>query len=446
MDINQEVSIVKKIIQLSLPVMMGEIMFSIMSFTDRFFIARLGINEAAGSSLSSTVIWVLLTVSALITGGSLAIVARKTGENNRSERSVSAEQSILLALFLGLIIGFAGYLLSSSIMSFFNAESEVERFGTEYLSTIILGYPLVMLAHTSASVFQATGDTKTPMKIFVAMSILNIILDPIMIFGWGFFPAMGVRGAALATVIAEAFASMAILYTIYSHKEYGLSISKTFIPDFSMMKRVLKIGAWSGLNSLSRPLSAIFLQKIITYHGTACVAGFSFGIQWISIIFIFMQGMRVSISSMVGQFLGQKNIQNAEDTAKAGLQFGYVFVTVIAFLGIIFSEQAISIFTSRADVINAGRGYLIIIYLGMFFDVQMTVYGASFNGAGDTAPPTIAAFFANWVGKIGFAFVTTYWFHLGIYWVWAAISISMMIEGLALSFWFRKGRWKLKAV
>ncbi len=446
MDIKEEVSIVRKIIRLSLPVMLGEIMFSILNFADRFFIAKLGIDESAGASLSSTVLWVLLTVSALITGGAVALVARKTGENDTAERSRSAEQSLLLALVLGLFLGIAGHYASGGIMAFYNATAEVERLGTVYLATIILGYPMVMLAHTSAAVFQASGDTRTPMKIFVGMSVLNMILDPMMIFGFWKIPAMGVQGAALATVIAEAVACTIMLITIYSHKEFGLSVLRTLIPNFSMIKRILRIGGWSGLNSLSRPLSAIVLQRIITFHGTACVAGFSFGIQWISIIFIFMQGMRISISSLVGQFLGKGDIKGAEDTTKAGLQFGYAFVSVVAVVGIIFSGEAISVFTTDESVVRAGQGYLIIIFMGMFFDVLMTVYSASFNGAGNTAPPTIAAFFANWVGKIGFAMITTYVFGLGINWVWAGISLSMVIEGLGLAYWHKKGYWKLKKV
>jgi putative MATE family efflux protein len=447
MELNQEVSIIKKIIQLSLPVMMGEIMFSLMSFIDRFFIAKLGIEQSAGASLSSTVIWVLMTVSALITGGCVALVARRTGENNTGERARSAEQSLFLALFFGVIIAVTGYLLSPHIMAFYNAEARVEQLGTDYLSILILGYPMVMIAHTAASVFQAGGDTRTPMKIFITMSVLNIILDPIMIFGIeGFIPAMGVKGAALATLISEFIACSAIVIIIFRHKEYGLSILRSLIPDIVMIKKILAIGGWSGMNSLSRPLSAIFLQKIITYHGTAAVAGFSFGVQWISIVFIFMQGMRVSISTLVGQFLGSKSFKDAEDTTKAGLQAGYVFVAIVSVFGIVFSEQAISVFTTDPEVVAAGSGYLIIVYLGMFFHVPMTVYAAGFNGAGHTAPPMIAAFIANWIGKIGFAYVTTYIFGLGINWVWAGISLSIVMEGLGLSMWFKRGSWKDKKI
>ena len=446
MDIKEEVSIVKKIIQLSLPVMMGEIMFSLMSFIDRYFIARLGIEQSAGASLSSTVIWVLMTVSALITGGCVALVARRTGENNKEERSKSAEQSLFLALSFGVIIAVTGFYFSPAIMGFYNAEPAVEALGVDYLSILILGYPMVMIAHTAASVFQASGDTRTPMKIFISMSIMNIMLDPIMIFGLGPVPAMGVKGAALATLISEFIACSLIIIIIYSHKEYGLSVKRTFIPDFSMIRRILAIGGWSGMNSLSRPLSAIVLQRIITYHGTACVAGFSFGVQWISIIFIFMQGMRVSISSLVGRFLGMREIKKAEDTTKAGLQFGFAFVSFVAVFGIVLAKQAIGVFTTDPSVVAAGSGYLVIVFIGMFFDVPMTVYAASFNGAGNTAPPTVAAFLANWVGKIGFAFASTYVFGLGINWVWAAISVSMVIEGLGLAFWHKKGYWKLRSV
>ena len=446
MEIQQEISIVKRILKLSLPVMMGEIMFSILSFVDRFYIAKLGINEAAGSSLSSTIVWVLIALSTLITGGTIALVSRMVGENNEKGVAKSAEQSILLALVLGLVLGGITYLFSADIIGFFNAEPVVERLGTEYFSILLLGYPLIMLGSTSGVIFQSSGNTKTPMFIFTGMSIMNIILDPMFIFGFGPIPAMGVRGAALATVLSELVACTWIAVLLYRDKKLKLNFLSTFVPDIPMIKRIFKIGMWSGMNSLSRPLSAIFLQKIITFHGTYFVAAFSFGIQWISIVFIFMQGMRVAISTLVGQFLGQNNTQGAEDTTKAGLQFGYAFILVVMAIGIPLSRQAIGIFTSDPAVIEAGSGYLVIVFVGMLFNVPMTVYAAAFNGAGDTAPPTIVAFIANWVGKIGFAAIATYYYDLGINWVWFAITLSIVIEGIGLSIWFKRGKWKHKVV
>lgn len=442
MELNQEISLAKKILKLSLPVMMGEIMFSILSFVDRFYIAKLGINEAAGSSLSSTIVWVLIALSTLITGGTIALVSRMVGEKNEKGVSKSAEQSILLALFLGLFLGGVTYLFSSDIIGFFNAEPVVEKLGIDYFSILLLGYPLIMIGSTSGVIFQSSGNTKTPMMIFTGMSILNIILDPMLIFGFN----LGVEGAAWATVISEFVASSWILIRLYKDKNLNLSWLRTFIPDISMIKRILKIGMWSGMNSLSRPLSAIFLQKIITFHGTYFVAAFSFGIQWISIIFIFMQGMRVAISTLVGQFLGQNNHKGAEDTTKTGLQFGYIFIMIVMAVGMPLSKQAIGIFTSDPTVIEAGRWYLIIVLAGMLFEVPMTVYAAAFNGAGDTAPPTVIAFISNWIGKIGFAAIATYYFGLGINWVWFAITLSLIIEGIGLSIWFKRGKWMHKTV
>ena len=446
MEIQQEVSIVKRILKLSLPVMMGEIMFSILSFVDRFYIAKLGINEAAGSSLSSTIVWVLIALSTLITGGTIALVSRMVGEKNEKGVAKSAEQSILLALVLGLVLGGITYFFSADIIGFFNAEPVVERLGIEYFSILLLGYPLIMLGSTSGVIFQSSGNTKTPMMIFSGMSLMNIILDPMFIFGFGPIPAMGVRGAALATVLSELVACTWIAVLLYRDKKLKLNFLSTFIPDLTMIKRIFKIGMWSGMNSLSRPLSAIFLQRIITSHGTYFVAAFSFGIQWISIVFIFMQGMRVAISTLVGQFLGQNNHQGAEDTTKAGLQFGYIFILIVMAIGIPLSEPAIGIFTSDPAVIEAGSSYLVIVFVGMLFNVPMTVCAAAFNGAGDTAPPTIVAFIANWIGKIGFAAVATYSFGLGINWVWLAITLSIVIEGIGLSIWFKRGKWKHKVV
>ena len=136
-----------------------------------------------------------------------------------AERSKSAEQSLFLALFLGLFVGITGFYFSDAVMGFYNAVPEVEKLGSDYFGILVLGYPMVMIAHTAASVFQASGDTRTPMKIFVSMSVMNIILDPIMIFGLGPVSAMGVKGAALATLISEFFACSAIIIIIFRHNK-----------------------------------------------------------------------------------------------------------------------------------------------------------------------------------------------------------------------------------
>lgn len=446
MSSGKDQRIITKIIQLAFPVMLGELSFSILHFVDRFFIAKLGVAEAAGSSLSGTLVWMLITINSVIAGGSIALVSRKIGEGDYKEASRSAEQSIFLSIFLGAIIGFATYFFSADIISFYNAEPIVEKIGIEYFSILVLGFPFLMTGIVSSVIFQAAGNTKNPMKVFTGMSIMNLALDPLLIFGYGPIPALGVKGAALATVLSEVTASVVVLVLLYRSKEFKLSILASLCPDFSMIKRILKIGFWSGMNSLSRPFSAIFLQKIIAFHGTFCIAAFSFGVQWISIIFILLEGMRVAISTLVGQALGKNDGREAEATAKAGVKLGLGIMMIFIPVGMFFAKPAIAVFTSDATVIAAGSAYLIIVLGGMLFEIPMTVYTAAFNGSGDTMPPTIVAFIANWVGKVGFAAVTTYIFDLGINWVWFSITLSLIIEGIGLTIWFKRGKWQEKVV
>ena len=421
-------------------------MFTILHFSDRYFISKLGINEAAGSSLSGGLVWVMFSVIALVSGGTIAIVSRKVGEKDIEEASSASEQSIILAFLVSLSITLLVFYFSENIFAFYGAEKIVEEIGLSYFSIIVFGFPLMMTASVIGAVFQASGDTKTPMRVFALMSLMNLILDPILIFGFGPVPSLGVDGAALATVIAESFAFIYILIKLSQFNSLEIRKYHTFKVDLVMMKRILKIGLWSGLNSLSRPLSAIFLQKVITYHGTKCIAAFSFGIQWVSILFIFQDGLRVAVSTLVGQNLGRNDLDEVYETVKSGLIFGFLIMIFFAVFGIIYADEAVGVFSRDNEVIKYGAGYLRIVLYGILFILPMTVYGAVFSGSGDTMPPTVIAFIANWIGKIAVAYIASYYLGFGIDSVWIAITISIVVEGIGMTIWYKRGGWIKKKV
>lgn len=437
---------VKGIMKLAFPVMIGAGLHSVMMFADRFFIASLGIKEAAGSSLSGAMIWVLITFTTIISGGTVALVARKIGEKNEAETRSAAEQSILLAIGFSLIMTFVTYTFSPHIFAFFGAEPDVEAIGISYFRILTIGFPFMMSSMIMGSIFQAAGDTKTPMMIFSVMSLLNLLLDPIFIFGYGPVPFMGVDGAAYATVTAEVVASILVITKLYRFKKILIGKFYKIRPDFSMIKRILKIGLWTGLNSFSRPLSATFLQKVLTFHGTGVIAAFSFGIQWLAAVFVFMDGLRVAITTLVGQSLGRKDVSGAEKAVKNGLWFGFGVMAFFMAFFMIFADNAISVFTSDKEVIEFGANYLRIVFLGILFEVPMAVYGSAFNGSGDTMPPMLIAFIANWPGKIGFAYVAAYILGYGSNSAWWAINVSLVMEGVMMAYWYSKGKWKEKKV
>jgi len=436
----------KEIAHLAMPVMFGIMMHNILHFADRYFIAKIGIQAAAATSMSGVLIWTIISFSSLVSGGTVALVSRKVGEKNLAEASCGAEQSLLLGLLLSIIISIISYLGIESVFRFYEAEAEVARLGILYFIFLIPGFPCMIIGSITAAIFQASGDTKTPVKVFMCMGLINLILDPILIFGLGPFPVLGVKGAAIATITAQFLALIVLIYKLQHFHRLPLLRFNRIRPNFNMITRILRIGVWTGLNSFSRPLSAIFVQKVLAFHGTAAVAGFSFGLQWVSILFIVLEGLRVAISTMVGQKLGAKNFAGVKLTIQAGLKFGFLAITGILFVGILLSRQLIEIFTDDPLVISLGSGYIVVTFIAMLLGIPMTVYTAAFNGSGDTRPPTVISFLANWLGKIGIAYIASYWLGFGPFCVWIAIAVSIVIEGIAMPLWFRRGKWQEKSV
>ncbi len=446
-------STTKQIIRLAIPVILGQITHTLLNFTDRYFIAKLGVQEAAGAGLCVTLMWFLFTFTSIISGGTIAMVSRKIGEQNEQEAVHGAEQSLLLSVIFGIIITLFGFGISGSVFAFFQAEPRVEALGLLYFRILLIGYPLVMVIITVAAVFQAAGDTKTPMKVFVWMCIASIVIDPIFIFtsfeifglqihGFG----LGIRGAGYATIMAWAFATLWLLMELYRFRRIRMNPLWRTRFEPNMIRRILRIGIWQGMNGLSRPLTAVVLQRILAFYGTNALAAFIFSYQWVSIIFLFFEGLRIAVATMVGRNLGKRDHQQASNTVLSGLVLGSGLLIIFMVFGYLFPGQAIGIFSNNREVITIGANYIKIVLIGLIFSVPMTVYGAAFNGAGDTRPPMIISFIANWAVKIGVASITTYYLGLGLNSVWSAVSLSICVEGVGLYFWFRRGSWKTKVI
>lgn len=436
----------KNIVKLAFPVMIGMVMHLILGFADRFFIAKMGVDEAAGSSLSGTLYWLLITFTALVSAGTTAIVSRKVGENSDDEAILGASQSILLSIFFGIIFLLLGEITADMIFRFFRATKNVTEIGVSYYKVMLFATPMMFLSIVVSAVFQATGDTKTPMIVFAGMSLVNVCLNPILMFGGVGIPPLGVTGAAWGTVLAELFGAVWILYRLYRFEKLKFKFRYFLKIDFPMMKRVMKIGIWGGLNGFSRPLSALVLQRIISFHGTSAIAAFSFGVQWISLFFIFFEGIRVAISTLVGQLLGAKRVSDVDIITKRGLKLGFIVSVFLVFFFFVFSETGISIFSTDVAIIKMGSEYLKIVSISLFLAVPLIVSAAVFMGSGDTIPPMAVSFFANWGIKVGFAWSATYIFPIGVKAIWLAIAIALTFEGVILYLWLLRGKWRTKKV
>ncbi len=437
---------IKKIFKLAGPVMLGMILQSLLGTVDMWFISQLGTNEASAASLGGSASGVIFVMSALVSAGTIALITRSFGEGDEiAVKSISGE-SILLSALIGIIVSLVCFSNTSKIIEvMFKTNSTTTVLTSEYLRVIFIGMFLVYLNTTMRTILHALGDTITPLYIFGASNIINIILDWLFIYGFGW----GLRGAAIATVSSRTISFVIITFIIVK-KIYGNSI-KDFLHytrlSIKNSSRILRIGIWDCIQQVARPLTGMLMFRIVYKAGkNAGTAAFGIGGQLFNYTFIFLVGLSVAISIMVGHSLGRKDTEEVEKLIKEGLKLACINMTIFAIPYLIVPKWIIGAFINDPEVIGIGVNYLRIIYAGLLFVIFTMIFGGVFKGAGDTLPPMIASLVANVVFKLPIAYVLSIILDYGTNGVWIAVSLSVIVEAAIISIYFRMGKWKEKVI
>ena len=440
----------ENILRLSWPVMIATILQSLLGTVDMKFISMISNGEKAAepaaASLGNSTAGVVFVFCTLISAGTVALISRSYGEGNNKSIKKTAGSSVLLAIFIGLILGILCMINTKSIIKImYNPNNSVLNLTVDYLRIIFIGTVFVFLNFTIRTILQALGDTRTPLYIFGLGNIINLILDPIMIFNMH----LGIKGAAIATVISNFISFILIVYILIKNV-YGKSIMKFFRYlkfDITNSIRILRIGLWACLQQITRPITGMLMFRIVNGVGEEqATAAFGFGGQLFNYTFIFLSGLTVAISIIVGQSIGKKDLKSAELIISDGLKLAVINMMIFSIVYLIFPQYIIGIFTKNPEVISIGVNYLRIVYIGLVFVVFSTVYGGTFQGAGDTFPPMISSIIANVVVKLPLAYILAIPLKIGVNGVWIAISISVVVEAFIIIIFFRRGTWKRKEI
>ncbi len=333
----------KQILTLSWPVMVGMVLQSLLGTVDLKFISMIGKGksavEQAAASLGGSTFWVVFVISSLVSAGTVALVARSYGENDKKAIKKFSGVSIVLATVLGLVVGILCYINTARIIKvMYNPDLKVLKLTKEYLEIIFLGTVFVFLNFTIRTILQALGDTKTPLYIFGFGNIVNIILDPIMIFKLNY----GISGAALATVISNIAIFILITYVLI-RKAYDGNL-KDFIVHLKLKIttsiRILKIGFWACLQQVARPITGMLMYRIVNSVGrTEATAAFGAGGQLFNYTFIFLSGLSVAVSVIVGQSFGRKEVDSADSIISDGLKLAMMNMIIFMIPYFIFPQN-----------------------------------------------------------------------------------------------------------
>jgi putative MATE family efflux protein len=434
-------SLIKPILWLAVPTVAANILQSAFNIADMYFVSRLGTTSIAAVSVAGLAIWLLWTTIIGVAIGSQALVTRFHGAGDEDSLRRAMATTLAVAALTTLLLAVAGPLGGRPLLRLLGAEPDVVDLAFGYVTVFFYGgFALIFMVMINA-MLRGMGDSVTPTAIVAGAVALTVVLDPILIFGWGPAPALGVRGAALATVLAyaAAFVAAAAVFTRRHLPWRAFALSNL---SGKMAGQILTIGIPASTQMLVRAAAAMVLVGFVAASGTAAIAAYGIGGQLTSLIL--MPGFALAMASaiLVGQNLGAGKTARAERTAMAsvGLYAAVAAVMIVALLA--FARRWVAIFDDAPAVVEMGALYLYICAPAFIFVPLGMVLSRSMSGAGVSVPPLIVTAVVLLGVRIPLAYVLTKTFGMGVAGVYWAVTIPTLLEGATMFVVFRTGIWK----
>ncbi len=437
-----EGSVISNIIKLSWPLVAANLIQSLYNIVDTFWLGKLGALAINAPTISWPVIFLVISFAGGFGMAGTSFVSQHHGANEEEMVGEAVGQTLLITFFLSASLSLGGFFLSNSIVRWMGASKDLVPLASVFMKTIFLATPFTFGFMVYSSLLRGYGDTVTPMKLSFYSVIANMILDPLLIFGWAGFPKLGVFGAALATLLTRGVFTVYAYYLLLSGKN-GLKVrKKDFIPDFGKIKQILKIGLPLGLSQTGQAVGFVVMTAIVTYFGNYTLAAFGVGNRIISLSTMFSMGISASASAIVGQNLGAKKVKRAEETVEKTLILNVLTMMAISFVMIIFRYQLIEIFVSNKNVISQGANLMFIIAFFMPFFGCMQSFMSAFNGSGHTVASMWLMISRLWFMRIPLIFLLGWSFNLGSQGIWWAMGLSNAGAALLAFILYLPGKWK----
>ncbi len=436
----------RAILLLSVPAVLEMIMESVFVIIDIYFVSKLGSDAVATVGLTESLIFIVYSIAVGLATATTSMVSRRVGEKNPEKASRTAFQAILTGIVVSVIIAVPGAVYSGKLLSMMGASSEIIEHMSGYATIMLGGNITIMLLFIINAVFRSAGDPAIAMRVLWIANILNIILDPCLIFGLGPFPQLGVTGAAIATTSGRAIAVLYQFYILFFGKTRIRMAARHLVISFRLIARLVRLSIGTIGQNLIGTLSWIGLVRIISVFGSDIVAGYTIGIRIITFVMLPSWGISNAASTLVGQNLGAGKPGRAERSAMVTGWINMILLGMIELVLVSFPRPFIEFFISDPVVLEAGIKCLRIVSIGFIAYGFGAVLVSSFNGAGDTITPLKINFVAFWLIEIPLAWILAIKGGMNEEGVFISIVIAESLMTLTAWLIFRRGKWKLKEV
>lgn len=439
-------SLNRAILLLAVPMVLEMVLESLFAVVDVFWVGRLGANAVATVGLTESLLTLVFSVAMGLSLSTTAMVARRIGEKDPEGAAVAGVQAIALGSFIAVAVGVPCFLFAPNLLRMMGATPEIIATGSGYARICLGGSFAVLLLFLNNAIFRGAGDAAIAMRLLWVSNIINLILDPCLIFGLGPFPRLGVTGAALATLTGRSIGVAYQFYRLLRGTERLRILRSQIRLQFDVLWRLIRVSVTGILQFAIAHTSWIGLVRIVSIFGAAALAGYTIAIRIVIFIILPSWGLSNAAATLVGQNLGAGQPERAEKSVwRTGL-YNVIFLGAVGLVFIFFAEPIIRLFTQDPAVVPLGASCLRIVSYGNLGYAYFMVMMQAFNGAGDTITPTIVNFFGFWLFEIPLAYSLAIPLHMRSNGVFASIAIAESSMALASAILFKQGKWRKKKI
>lgn len=437
-----EIPMKKAIFLLAVPMILELVMESTFAVVDIFFVSKLGASAVATVGLTETYLFLLYSIAMGLAMAVTAIVARRIGEKDKESAGISAVQSIILAILASIPFSLAGIFYAKDLLALMGADQWAIDNGYRYTQWMLGGNMVIMLLFIINAIFRGAGDAAIAMRVLWISNGMNIILCPLLIFGWGPIPSLGIEGAAIATNIGRGTGVLVQLWVLFrGNKRIQVRFSELYW-DAKSMLGILRTSIGGIGQMIVAMTSWIFLMRILAEVGSEAVAGATIAIRLMMFTMMPAWGLSNAAATLVGQNLGAGNPGRAESAVWKTGSYNMVYLLIVSVVYFAFNDSLMRIFTEDSRVIAIGAEWLRILSFSYFVYGWWMVSTAAFNGAGDTKTPTYINLVFFWLIQIPLSWylaISLGWEQSGVFW---GVFFSETSVGLFTLWLFSRGRWK----
>src|SRR5215471_2456341 len=435
-------SLNRAILLLAIPMVLEMVLESLFAVVDVFWVGRLGADAVATVGLTESLLSLVFAIGLGLSLSTTAMVARRIGEKDPAAAAVAGVQAIILGLTVSVLVGAPCALYAPRLLRLMGASPQIIRVGSSYARIALGGGGVILMLFLNNAIFRGAGDAAIAMRLLWVSNIINLVLDPCLIFGWGPFPKLGVTGAALATFTGRGIGVLYQFYRLLRGTERIRILRAQVRVNWQVLLRLLRVSLTGILQFAIAHTSWIGLVRIISVFGSAALAAYTIAIRILIFVIMPSWGLSNAAATLVGQNLGARKPERAQISVWRTGFYNMLFLGGVGVFFLIYATPVVRLFTNDPEVVPLAAACLRILSYGNIGYAYGMVMLQAFNGAGDTVTPTIVNFFGFWLLEIPLAYFLAIPTHMGANGVYISIVVAEAAIAAAGILLFRRGRWK----